>query len=84
MAPTPIPTLTTPRLLLRPLSLADVAAIVIQATHFGNNPPSGQVMKKLGMTYEGCRRQHTLKWGEYRDIKLYGVLREDWQPLSLL
>ena len=31
------------------------------------------------MLYEGCRRQHTLKWGEYRDIKLYGMVREDWE-----
>ena len=51
----------------------------IQATHFGNNPASGKVMQKVGLLYEGCRRQHTLKWGEYRDIKLYGMLREDWQ-----
>ena len=51
----------------------------IQATHFGNNPASGKVMQKIGMAYEGCRRQHTLKWGKYRDIWLYGILREDWQ-----
>ncbi len=51
----------------------------IQATHFGNNPASGRVMQKVGMLYEGCRRQHTLKWGEYRDIKLYGILRYDWE-----
>jgi RimJ/RimL family protein N-acetyltransferase len=51
----------------------------IQATHFGNNPASGKVMQKVGLLYEGCRRQHTLKWDEYRDIKLYGMLREDWQ-----
>ncbi len=51
----------------------------IQATHFGNNDASGRVMQKIGMLYEGCRRQHTLKWGEYRDIKLYGILQEDWR-----
>lgn len=51
----------------------------IQATHFGNNDASGRVMQKIGMLYEGCRRQHTLKWGEYRDIKLYGMLQEDWR-----
>jgi len=51
----------------------------IQATHFGNNPASGRVMQKVGLLYEGCRRQHTLKWGEYRDIKLYGMVREDWE-----
>jgi ribosomal-protein-alanine N-acetyltransferase len=51
----------------------------IQATHFSNNPASGRVMEKIGMVYEGCRRQHTLKWGEYRDIKLYGMLKADWE-----
>lgn len=51
----------------------------IQATHFTDNPASGRVMEKIGMTYEGCRRQHTLKWGEFKDIKLYGLLKIDWQ-----
>jgi ribosomal-protein-alanine N-acetyltransferase len=50
----------------------------IQATHFNHNPASGRVMEKIGMFYEGCRRQHTLKWGKYRDIKLYGMLKSDW------
>lgn len=49
----------------------------IQATHYADNPASGRVMQKLGMTYEGCRRQHTLKWGEFKDIKLYGLLKGD-------
>jgi ribosomal-protein-alanine N-acetyltransferase len=51
----------------------------IQATHFVDNPASGRVMEKIGMTYEGCRRQHTRKWGVFKDIKLYGILRSDWQ-----
>lgn len=50
----------------------------IQSTHFSDNPASGRVMQKLGMSYEGCRRQHTLKWGEFKDITLYGLLYEDW------
>jgi ribosomal-protein-alanine N-acetyltransferase len=50
----------------------------IQATHFVDNPASGRVMEKIGMAYEGCRRQHTRKWGVFKDIKLYGILRSDW------
>ena len=52
----------------------------INATHFSDNPASGRVMEKLGMTYEGTRRRFTLRAGQYRDIKLYGLLREDWLP----
>ncbi|TVQ15798.1 MAG: N-acetyltransferase [Leptolyngbya sp. DLM2.Bin27] len=50
----------------------------INATHFGDNPASGRVMEKLGMTKEGYRRRQTPKWGVYRDVALYGLLREDW------
>jgi len=47
----------------------------IQASHFSNNPASGNVLRKIGMTHEGCRRQHILKWGEYLDLELYGMLK---------
>ena len=50
----------------------------IYAFHFANNPASGRVLQKLGMRYEGCRRQHTLKWGEYLDNEAYGILRAEW------
>ena len=50
----------------------------IQGTHYTDNPASGRVMEKLGMVYEGCRRQHTCKDGVFKDIKLYGLLRQDW------
>lgn len=50
----------------------------INATYFSDNPASGRVMEKLGMVKEGYRPQHTLKWGLYRDITLYGLRQEDW------
>ena len=50
----------------------------IYAYHFSNNPASGRVMQKVGMTYEGVRRQHTLKWGEFLDNEGYGILRHEW------
>lgn len=51
----------------------------IHASHFVQNPASGRVMQKIGMSYEGHCRQHTLKWGQYEDIKLYSILKSDWQ-----
>lgn len=50
----------------------------VYAYHFSNNPASGRVLQKVGMEYEGRRRRHTLKWGEYLDNEAYGILREDW------
>jgi ribosomal-protein-alanine N-acetyltransferase len=48
------------------------------ACHFANNPASGRVLQKIGMTHEGTRRAHTLKWGEYLDDEAYGILRTEW------
>jgi RimJ/RimL family protein N-acetyltransferase len=55
----------------------------INATHFSDNLASGRVMEKLGMTYEGHRRGFTLKAEQYRDIELYGLLREDWAKIEV-
>ena len=51
----------------------------IFAHHFKHNPASGQVLRKIGMKYEGCMRQHVLKWGEFIDLELYSILREEWK-----
>jgi RimJ/RimL family protein N-acetyltransferase len=51
----------------------------IFASHFKHNPASGHILKKLGMSYEGCQRQHLHKWGEFIDLELYGLLRQEWQ-----
>ena len=50
----------------------------IFAGHFGNNPASGNVLRKIGMRHEGCMRQHILKWGGYVDLEIYAILREEW------
>lgn len=50
----------------------------IFARHFGNNPASGRVMEKIGMKYEGTLRQHVKKWGEYKDLAYYGLLKEEY------
>ncbi len=50
----------------------------IYASHFSRNPASGRVMQKLGMTHEGCLRQHIKKWDAYEDLEYYGILRSQY------
>ena len=51
----------------------------IFATHFKSNPASGNILKKIGMRYEGCQRGHALKWGQFVDSEMYGILRHEWE-----
>jgi [ribosomal protein S5]-alanine N-acetyltransferase len=51
----------------------------IFASHFEHNPASGRILKKLGMRYEGCQREHLRKWDQFVDSELYGILRQEWQ-----
>ncbi len=50
----------------------------IHASYMARNPVSGRVMQKIGMTYEGCLRQHIQKWGVFEDIVVYGILRSEY------
>jgi ribosomal-protein-alanine N-acetyltransferase len=51
----------------------------IHACYLSRNPVSGRVMEKLGMSHEGTRRQHIMKWGVYENLELKGMLRSDWE-----
>ena len=51
----------------------------VHAHHFSGNPASGRVMEKIGMTVEGCLRQHINKNGEWYDVMMYGVLEGHWR-----
>jgi RimJ/RimL family protein N-acetyltransferase len=53
----------------------------IYAQHFVGNPASGKVMTKNGMHYEGNLRHHIKKWDEYKDIKIYSILRDECQRM---
>jgi ribosomal-protein-alanine N-acetyltransferase len=55
----------------------------IGAIHFMRNPASGRVMQKIGMRFEGERRQAMKRWGEYVDIACYGLLRAEVKPSPL-
>ena len=50
----------------------------IYAMHFTRNPASGRVLQKIGMRHEGSLRHHLKKFGEYIDVELYGIVRDDW------
>jgi len=43
------------------------------------NVASGHVLSKLGMTCEGCLRQHFKRWGVREDLQCYGILRNEWK-----
>ena len=51
----------------------------VHASHLGNNPASGKVLQKAGMSYEGTRPEHFERWGEFHDGVLYGSLVSDWR-----
>ena len=50
----------------------------IFAGHFKHNPASGKVLQKIGMKYEGCMRQNILKWGNFIDVELYSILKQEF------
>lgn len=50
----------------------------LHASYLTRNPASGRVMQKLGMTYEGCLRQHVNKWEVFEDVVVYGILRSEY------
>lgn len=54
----------------------------IYAAAMTMNPASSQVMKKIGMQYEGTFRQQYIKWDQYVDIEYYGILLEDFIKTS--
>jgi len=49
----------------------------IFASHVAGNIASARVLQKIGMRYEGCHRAHILKWGEFLDLEMYGMLASD-------
>lgn len=42
------------------------------------NEKSARVWEKLGFQEEGNLRKHNFLDGEFRDFKIYGLLREEW------
>lgn len=50
----------------------------IYAPHFLSNAASGRVLQKSGMTYEGRMREHYVRFGQFVDVELYGMLRQNF------
>ena len=67
------------RALLR-YGFTDLGLNRIYASYLARNPASGRVMEKIGMTYEGCFRQHVKRWDRFEDLKFYAMLKEDYKP----
>ena len=51
----------------------------LEAQHDVRNPASGRVMEKCGLRREGILRGRVRNKGEYVNVVLYAILREDWQ-----
>ena len=51
----------------------------IEAMHFSDNPASGRVMEKCGMTHEGHMRERICCKGVFRDVEMWGIIRKDWE-----
>ena len=51
----------------------------IKSSCFGSNPASARVLEKIGMRYEGRRREQLFKEGRgFEDVVEYGILRGDF------
>lgn len=50
----------------------------IQARCFIDNAGSENVMKRVGMEFEGILRKRMFVKGHYHDMKMYSILREEW------
>lgn len=51
----------------------------VAAIHDRENPNSGKVMRKAGMTYEGTLRKSKFGKGRFIDTVYYAILREEWE-----
>lgn len=50
----------------------------IHSHYMTKNPQSGRVMQKMGMSYEGTLRQHVMKDGEYQDLAIYAITKDQY------
>lgn len=52
---------------------------VIEADHFAENPASGAVMRKAGMSFTGTLPQKYEKNGQYHDAHVYRITAQEWR-----
>ena len=51
----------------------------LYAYHMLRNPVSERVLEKNGFKQEGLLRQRVRKWGQFEDVALWAILRQEWQ-----
>lgn len=54
----------------------------IYASWYADNPASGKILRKLGMSEEGTLKGHSFRGGFQRDIVYMGLLRSEYDALS--
>lgn len=54
----------------------------LYAYHMTRNPASGRVLEKNGFKQEGLLRQRVRKWGQFEDVALWAILRQDWNDIK--
>ncbi len=62
----------------QPIFFEQVGVNRVEACHDVNNPKSGRVMLKCGMTYEGTLRQSGWNNQGINDRAFYGILRDEY------
>lgn len=60
-------------------SFEEVGFNRLEAVHSINNPASGRVMQKAGMTFEGIARQKYKANLGFQDCKIYSVLKQEYR-----
>ena len=62
-----------------PYLFDEVGANRIESQHDPNNPHSGKVMEKCGLTYEGTLRQSDFNNKGVVDACMYSLVKADWK-----
>ena len=50
----------------------------LYAYHMIRNPASGRVLEMNGFKQEGLLHQRVRKWGQFEDVALWAILRQEW------
>ncbi len=51
----------------------------LYAYHMTRNPATGRVLEKNGFKQEGLLHQRVRKWGQFEDVALWAILRQEWR-----
>lgn len=50
----------------------------VYSRYMKKNPASGRVLAKCGFMHEGILRQHIKKWGDFEDIEMAAILKDEY------